>query len=106
MAHRLITIPISHYCEKARWALERAGIPYTEERHLQGLHRRAARRAGRGRAVPALLAPHRAARRAGGGRTVPVLVAPDRVLGESAAIVAYADERMPPERRLGLERAE
>jgi hypothetical protein len=22
---RLITIPISHYCEKARWALEHAG---------------------------------------------------------------------------------
>ena len=27
-APRLITIPISHYCEKARWALERAEIPY------------------------------------------------------------------------------
>jgi len=24
---RLITIPISHCCEKARWALERAGAP-------------------------------------------------------------------------------
>jgi len=23
---RLVTIPISHYCEKARWALERAGL--------------------------------------------------------------------------------
>ena len=30
---RLVTIPISHYCEKARWALERAGIAYREERH-------------------------------------------------------------------------
>ena len=30
-APRLITIPISHYCEKARWALERAEIPYREE---------------------------------------------------------------------------
>jgi glutathione S-transferase len=37
---RLITIPISHYCEKARWALERAGLPYREERHVQGIHRR------------------------------------------------------------------
>ena len=27
-APRLITLPISHYCEKARWALERARIPY------------------------------------------------------------------------------
>ena len=43
---RLVTIPISHYCEKARWALDRAGMPYREERHVQGIHRLAARRAG------------------------------------------------------------
>jgi glutathione S-transferase len=23
----LITIPISHFCEKARWALDRTGVP-------------------------------------------------------------------------------
>jgi hypothetical protein len=23
---RLVTIPISHFCEKARWALDRAGV--------------------------------------------------------------------------------
>jgi hypothetical protein len=23
---RLLTIPISHFCEKARWALDRAGL--------------------------------------------------------------------------------
>ena len=63
---RLVTIPISHYCEKARWALDRAGMPYREERHVQGIHRLAARRAG-------------------GGTTVPVLVTPDAVLGESGA---------------------
>jgi glutathione S-transferase len=68
----LITIPISHYCEKARWALDRAGVAYRERAHLQILH-------------------WVAARRAGGGRTVPVLVCGDRVLGESADIVAYAD---------------
>ena len=66
---RLVTIPISHYCEKARWALERAGIPYREERHVQGIHRIAARRAG-------------------GGTTVPVLVTPEGVLGESEDILA------------------
>ena len=27
MPARLVTIPISHYCEKARWALDRAGSP-------------------------------------------------------------------------------
>ncbi len=78
---RLITIPISHYCEKARWALERAGMPYREERHVQGIHRLAARRAG-------------------GGATVPVLVTPDGVLGESEEILAWVDARTPPEHRL------
>jgi len=78
---RLVTIPISHYCEKARWALERAGIPYREERHIQGIHRIAARRAG-------------------GGSTVPVLVTPERAIGESREILEWVDERTPPEQRL------
>ncbi len=78
---RLITIPISHYCEKARWALDRAGIPYREERHIQGVHQIAARRAG-------------------GGNTVPVLVTPDGVLAESADILAWVDERTPAADRL------
>ena len=74
---RLVTIPISHYCEKARWALERAGIPYREERHVQGIHRVAARRAG-------------------GGHTVPVLVTPEGALGESEDILRWVDGRTPP----------
>ncbi len=77
----LITIPISHYCEKARWALDRAGVGYREARHLQLVHRVVARRAG-------------------GGTTVPVLVCRDRVLSESSDIVAYADEQSAPSRRL------
>lgn len=78
---RLVTIPISHYCEKARWALERAGIPYREERHVQGIHRVASKRAG-------------------GHGTTPVLVTPDGSLGESEAILAWVDERIPADRRL------
>jgi glutathione S-transferase len=78
---RLVTIPISHYCEKARWALERAGLDYREERHVQGIHRIAARRAG-------------------GGTTVPVLVTPDGAIGESQEILAWVDRRTPPEHRL------
>jgi glutathione S-transferase len=71
----LVTIPISHYCEKARWALDRAGVAYEERRHLPALHRFAVRRAG-------------------GGRTAPVLVCPEgRVVGESSDIVAWADAR-------------
>jgi glutathione S-transferase len=78
---RLVTIPISHYCEKARWALERAGLPFREERHVQGIHRIAARRAG-------------------GGATVPVLVTPDGVLADSEEILAWIDQRTPAEHRL------
>lgn len=94
MTPRLITIPISHYCEKARWALERAGIAYREEPHVQFAHIAAARRAG-------------------GGRTVPVLVPGDGpVLAESWAILRWADARTPDARRLypagpvGVEAAE
>ena len=77
----LITIPISHFCEKARWALERAGIDYTERAHLQLIHW-----------IPV--------RRAGGGRTAPVLVADGQALPDSADILAYADARAPADRRL------
>jgi glutathione S-transferase len=79
---RLITIPISHYCEKARWALERAGLPYREERHVQGIHRAYAKRAG-------------------GGITVPVLVTPQGAIGESAEILDWVDTKVAPESRLG-----
>ena len=27
---KLVTIPISHFCEKARWALDRAGVRYAK----------------------------------------------------------------------------
>ena len=69
---RLITIPISHFCEKARWALELAHLPYREERHLQVIHSVHTWRAGR-------------------GWTAPVLVTPKGPLRESAQIVRFAD---------------
>ena len=78
---RLLTIPISHYCEKARWALDRAGLDYVEEPHVQVLHRLYARRAG-------------------GGLTVPVLVTPQGAIGDSAQILEWVDRRLEPERRL------
>ncbi|MGK7922011.1 MAG: glutathione S-transferase [Trichodesmium sp.] len=37
--YRLITIPISHYCEKARWTLDRLKISYIEESHVPIFHR-------------------------------------------------------------------
>jgi glutathione S-transferase len=73
---RLITIPMSHYCEKARWALTYCGLDFVEEAHLQMIH-------------------WRSAKRAGGGRTVPVLVTPQGVLGESSEIVSYASQHRP-----------
>lgn len=35
---RLVTISFSHYCEKARWALDLAGAAYKEEGHLPLFH--------------------------------------------------------------------
>ncbi|MGH2905803.1 MAG: glutathione S-transferase family protein [Solirubrobacterales bacterium] len=79
---RLITIPISHYCEKARWALDRAGVEFREEPHLQVFH-------------------HYFARRAGGGLTTPVLRFPDgHAIGQSSEILTWADTQLEPERRL------
>ena len=70
--YRLITIPPSHYCEKARWALDYLGVPYREEGHPPLLHRWAVARAG-------------------GHRTTPVLVAGDMVLSDSTDILQYLD---------------
>jgi glutathione S-transferase len=79
---RLVTLPISHFCEKARWGLDRAGVDYVEEPHLQVIHLVAVRRAG-------------------GGRTVPVLVtAAGAVLAESSEILRWADAGLEPEQRL------
>ncbi|MBV1858848.1 MAG: glutathione S-transferase family protein [Nannocystaceae bacterium] len=79
---RLLTIPISHYCERARWALEHAGLDYREEQHLQLFH-------------------YGPVRRAGGGKMVPVLVTDDgQVLTDSADIVVYADAHAPASQRL------
>jgi glutathione S-transferase len=51
---RLITIPISHYCEKVRWALDLLKLPYTEEKHVPAFHSSATRKYG-GSSVPVLV---------------------------------------------------
>jgi glutathione S-transferase len=85
MTPRLVTVPFSHFCEKARWALERAHISFTEDGHLPMLH-------------------WWATRRAGGGRTVPVLVTGERLLDDSTDIVAWAHRDAPdPPDALALE---
>lgn len=53
---RLFTIGVSHFCEKARWALDWHGLPYIEERWAIGLHRILAARCGaKGSTLPLLL---------------------------------------------------
>lgn len=69
---RLLTIPISHYCERARWALDRAGIEYREEQHIQFFHVRHARKLSASSSVPILQTTQ------------------GEVLDESAEIVRYA----------------
>jgi len=65
-------MPHSHYCEKARWALDVTGIDYVEERHLPLLHRLHTRRVG--------------------GGSVPVLVTETHTYLDSSSIVRFADE--------------
>ena len=67
----LITIPLSHYCEKARWALDRVALPYREEPHAPLLHRLATKRNERG--------------------TVPVLVHGSSRFSDSTDILKHAD---------------
>lgn len=76
MTAKLITIAFSHYCEKARWALDRAGVAYTEEPHLPVFH-------------------YLSTYRNGGKRTVPLLVDGKTVVRDSTDIIAWADKHRP-----------
>lgn len=62
---------LSHYCEKVRWALDRAALPYQEQAHVPLLHRLATTRSG--------------------GSTVPALIHGRQRLFDSASILAHAD---------------
>lgn len=84
---RLITIPMSHYCEKARWGLERLGLAYTEERHLQGFH------------YPRTYWYSR-------GPTVPVLLDGAQVISDSTGILGHLDRYATPQARLYPENSE
>lgn len=80
MAH-LITIPFSHYCEKARWAADRAGVDYTERRYPPLLH-----------GPPAILAA--------GQTQVPIYVDDSGTYPDSTDILRRLDAARPPERKL------
>jgi glutathione S-transferase len=78
---RLVTIPFSHFCEKARWALDRAGVAYTESAHVPMAHRPFSKLAG-------------------GSGSVPVLALDSGPLAESDDIIRWADSRLPEAERL------
>jgi len=68
----LITMPHSHYCEKARWALDLFGLEYVEEAHPPLFHWLATSKRG--------------------GRSVPVFVHDARSYTDSTDILLHLDE--------------
>ncbi len=77
----LFTLPPSHFSEKARWALDRAQIPYRERSNPPMFHR----------FVNLWL---------GAPKTRPVLRTPTRLICESSEILQYVDEFLSPDLRL------
>jgi glutathione S-transferase len=77
---RLFTIPYSHYCEKARWALDHVGASYREEGHTPGLHRLTTLRYGK--------------------TTMPLLRTPEGIVTDSTDILHYLDRAAPRSRAL------
>lgn len=76
---KLYQFPISHYCEKVRWALAYKGLDHTLVTLLPGLHIRKVKKMT--------------------GRTmVPVFVHDKKILDESSEIISYLDETFPEKR--------
>lgn len=72
----LYQLYISHYCEKARWALDYKGLSY--------------------RVVNLLPGPHiKTAKALSGQTSLPILVHDDHAVNDSSAIISYLDERFP-----------
>ncbi|PSB57003.1 glutathione S-transferase [Chamaesiphon polymorphus] len=72
---RLITIPVSHYSEKARWALDYLAVPYREMAHMPPFHRNATKKYG--------------------GTSVPVLITDTGAAIDSTDILRYLDRLYP-----------
>jgi glutathione S-transferase len=69
-------LKVSHYNEKARWALDYKGIPHVRRAAMPGRH-------------PAI------ARRLTGGKTFPVLVLDGEAIGDSTRIIEALERRYP-----------
>lgn len=85
--YRFITIAASHYCDKARWALDRAGIAYVEDGHLPIAHLRVT--------LPLRLETGRK-----DVRGTPCLVRGTEVWPDSTDILHHIDTTLPEEQRL------
>jgi glutathione S-transferase len=92
-ARKLVTLDVSPWSERARWALDHHGLKYDEVPHLPILRERRLRRlVGRGKPRA----------------TVPVLVAGAEVISESWDIALYADREgrgsklIPPEHQAAI----
>ena len=72
----LYQFEFSHFCEKARWALDHKGLGYTRRNLLPGLHTRVAKS----------LAPQ---------SCLPILVDDATVVQDSTSIITYLDETYP-----------
>ncbi|MDQ3933688.1 MAG: glutathione S-transferase N-terminal domain-containing protein [Actinomycetota bacterium] len=69
-------LKVSHYNEKARWALDYKGVPHLRRAVTPGAHRPVARRLT-------------------GGTTLPILELDGRAIGDSTAIIAELERRQP-----------
>ncbi len=72
---RLITIPVSHYVEKVRWALDYLKIPFQESPQMPPFHRGTTKKYG--------------------GTTVPVLIANTIIKTDSTEILRYLNTLHP-----------
>jgi glutathione S-transferase len=71
-------LEISHFSEKARWALDHKGVEYRRRSPLPGMH------------IAIALALTR-----GAHKTFPVLQLDGRTIGDSTAVIAAIEERFP-----------
>ena len=72
---KLVTFGISHFCEKARWALDWHGITYDEISWPPGVHLVLTKRCG------------------AKCTTLPIVLDGERVIQGSGAIIDWADQR-------------
>jgi glutathione S-transferase len=69
-------LKVSHFNEKARWALDYKGIPHVRRAAVPGRHRALARKLS-------------------GGRTLPILVLDGAVIADSTRIIEALEQRYP-----------